>query len=148
MQARIQGGVGAHAPPPLSSTEYTFIYNFLIKYAPNCRKMHLKCQKFLGGMPSDPQGRTPAMSALPVYHPHPTPPPPSKILDPRLACNDMCIRVYVCTYACMYAFMHCVGVCVCVCTFKYKHRTIQMNPYGFWITKHRLRRLPTVHLLA
>ena len=24
------------------------------------------------------------MSALPVYHPHPTPPPLSKILDPRL----------------------------------------------------------------
>ena len=23
-----------------------------------------------------PQGRTPAMSVLPVYHPHPTPPPP------------------------------------------------------------------------
>ena len=84
------GRVGGGArPPPFHRQNIGKKINFWIKYAPNCRKMHLKFQKFLGGMPSDPprgpppQGRTPAMSALPVYHPHPTP-PLSKILDPRL----------------------------------------------------------------
>ena len=73
------------ARPPFHRQNIGKKINFWIKYAPNCRKMHLKFQRFLGGMPSDPppQGRTPAISALPVYHPHPTP-PLSKILDPRL----------------------------------------------------------------
>ena len=83
------GPWGAHAPPPLSSTEYTFIYHFWIKYAPNCRKMHLKFQKFLGACLQTPQGRTPAMSALPVYHPHHTPPPFSKIMDPHLRVKQL-----------------------------------------------------------
>ena len=55
--------------------------------------MHLKFQKFLGGIPSDPQGRTPAMSALPVYHPcTPRPPPLSKILDPRLGADGRVLQ--------------------------------------------------------
>ena len=70
-QARIRGGAwGAHAPPP-SSTENIFISNFWTKYAPDCRKMHLKFQRFLGGMPSDPPGahtcdeRTASLSPIP-----------------------------------------------------------------------------------
>ena len=91
---RIQGGGRGGArppPPPLSSTEYTFIYNFWIKYAPNCREMHLKFQKFLGGMPSDPPGahtcdeRTASLSPTPHAHPL------SKILDPRLKAG-LCSR--------------------------------------------------------
>ena len=44
------------APPPLHRHNIGKKNNFAIKYAPNCRKMHQKFQKFLGGMPSDPPG--------------------------------------------------------------------------------------------
>ena len=73
-QARIQGGGGR--TPPLSSTEYTFIYNFWIKYAPNCRKMHLKFQKLLGGMPSPPPGAHTCDERTASLSPTPHAPPP------------------------------------------------------------------------
>ena len=68
------GGREGRTPPPFIDNIGKKI-NFWIKYAPNCRKMHLKFQKFLGGMPSDPPGAHTCDERTASLSPTPHPPP-------------------------------------------------------------------------
>ena len=75
-QARIQGGGVGGARPPFHRQNITFIYNFLDKICTRLQENASKISKVPRGhafRPPPPQWRTPAMSALRVYHPHPPP---------------------------------------------------------------------------
>ena len=75
--SRGRGAWGAHAPPFYRQNIGKKRERWDKKRnAPNCRKMHLKFQKFLGGMPSDPPGAHTCDERTASLSPTPHAPPP------------------------------------------------------------------------